>query len=266
MKLRGWLAVAGLVASAAYFVGRARAGVPTMTPLYYGGFLEDGNGPVTGSHAITIRLWDAVTAGNPLCAEGPVGVSTVSAGRFRVSLDDSCTAAVYANSDVFVEVKVDGTALPRSKAAAVPYALSAGAVPWSGVTGVDKTTPWPGTMAQQQTANGASYSIGPTKYCGTTSATTNGALAGGPVAAKQMCETACSSPTAHVCSEEERIRTVALGGAVPSAGWYAGNGGDCSGWTGLGDSHATIWQADGAVLAGGNCGVGAPPLPFHCCS
>jgi len=120
------LGLCSLVGVVAYRVGRARAdGVPSASPLYYGGVLDDGGRPVEGTRNVTIRLWDMATGGTATCTT--VAPNTpFSAGRFRVELDAACTGAVRANPNLWAEVLVDSTTFPRSKLGAVPYALEAG--------------------------------------------------------------------------------------------------------------------------------------------
>lgn len=118
------LSVVGMVA--AYRLGRARAdGVPAMNPLYYGGVLNDGGRPVEGTRSVTVRLWNAATAGTTVCTTN-AGSTAFSGGRFRVALDATCVGAVRANPELWAEVQVEGTTFPRSKLGAVPYALEAG--------------------------------------------------------------------------------------------------------------------------------------------
>lgn len=120
------LGLCALVGVVAYRIGRARAdGVPTTSPLYYGGVLDDGGSPVEGMRNVTIRLWDMATGGTAACTT--VAPNTpFSAGRFRVEMDAACTAAVRANPDLWAEVLVDSTTFARTKLGAVPYALEAG--------------------------------------------------------------------------------------------------------------------------------------------
>lgn len=120
------VALCALVAGVAYRVGRARAdGVPTVSPLYYGGMLDDGGTPVSGTRNLTVRVWDAATGGTAVCTTAAPG-TTFSAGRFRVALDAACAGAVRANPNLWAEVQVDTTTFPRTKLGAVPYALEAG--------------------------------------------------------------------------------------------------------------------------------------------
>lgn len=133
------LAAAGI----GYRVGGARAeGVPATQPLTYTGMLEESGIPVTGERFIFVSLWkDAAStdAASRACNTVTTSKTAVAAGWFTVDLDPTCTAAVNANPDLWVEVLVEGQPLPRTKLKAVPYALQAGhamTVPWTGVTGV----------------------------------------------------------------------------------------------------------------------------------
>jgi hypothetical protein len=81
----------------------------------------------------------------------------------------------------------------------------------------------PGAKVYAMT-NGKKYSINAT-YCGATLAT-NGAISQGGLvgyaAAKAACETTCGSSSAHMCSGEEIVRHVSMGGTIPTGqGWIA---------------------------------------------
>jgi hypothetical protein len=289
-----WLALL-TVCVVAYLIGRARAGIPTTTPLYYSGLLEDANGPVSDTKAITVSLFDAATAGSSVCAPSPSGAmptkTQVVAGRFRIALDPSCATALQSKADVWIEVNVEGQPLPRSKIGAVPYALSAGNVDWGGVSGVSATSEWPGTIPYSRVTNparpvytntqtGKTYSVN-AGYCGSTAKMTGSVNDGqitGYAATKSLCEKACNnSPTAHMCSTEELIRTQATGGGIPNAGWYNagvrswdGNGAtakiidDCTAWTvGANTAVGSVWQVAGPSIADDYfCNN---PLPILCC-
>lgn len=116
-------------ASLIYVIGRARAaGVPATAPVMsYSGTLTDANGaPLTGSKTIQIQLWAVPSGGTtPVCATTSAAL-TLLAGSFQIALPDTCVAAVHANAELWAEVSVDGSALPRTKIGAVPYALEAG--------------------------------------------------------------------------------------------------------------------------------------------
>jgi len=93
--------------------------------MTYGGVLTDSSGtPLTGMKTIQLAFWPAATGGTPACTTLASAVSLV-AGNFQVALPDSCTAAVHALGDLWVEVLVDGATLGRTKLGAVPYAVEA---------------------------------------------------------------------------------------------------------------------------------------------
>jgi hypothetical protein len=111
------------------------------------------------------------------------------------------------------------------------------------------------------TKNGKQFSLGAT-YCGMTN-TTNGQITNGYAGAKALCETACSSPSAHMCDGAEVVRSLQAGITMGTTGWvsagtYAGNGGgrvtDCYGWS----SNVS----DGTAQGNGwtpTVGTGTPP-------
>jgi hypothetical protein len=134
------------------------------------------------------------------------------------------------------------------------------------------------------TKSGGKYSVGATAYCGTGTLTT-GTISSpngknGYQGAKALCESSAGcgpSPSAHMCSAEELLRSAQLGLAVPT-GWYStaawwqyytgsynDYASDCGGWTGKPD-FGPVWQA------GSSGGVGAPGVagctssnPVLCC-
>lgn len=121
-----------------------------------------------------------------------------------------------------------------------------------------------------------SYSVGATKYCGITPVTTTGAVVYATVTgypgAKKACENVAScgnSPTAHMCTAEELVRSTQLG--VPTAsGWISsgiagGTIADCLGWTnGTISWSGAAWLngASGPVSNSVSCNASSPIL---CC-
>jgi hypothetical protein len=102
------------------------AGVPDMSALTYTGYLESADGaPLSGAHSVEVKFWESVEAEEPLCSGGSPD-TTLHAGRFQVALPDSCSDAVKASPDIWVDVSVDGAPLGRTKLGTVPYALEAG--------------------------------------------------------------------------------------------------------------------------------------------
>ncbi len=109
----------------AYFVGVARAdGIPTGDVLFYSGTLEDDGVPVDGTRTVIIELYGSASGGAAQCTTSSDTVA-FTAGAFRVPLSGTCLAAVHANRNLYAEVSVGGTVLPRSKLGAVPYAIEA---------------------------------------------------------------------------------------------------------------------------------------------
>lgn len=98
-----------------------------MTPLVYAGTLYDGGSAVDGPRTIGAKLWSDVSSTvstDTRCTTAAVPVA-VTQGRFRLPLDPSCAAAVHAFPDLWIELTIDGTVLPREHLGATPYALEA---------------------------------------------------------------------------------------------------------------------------------------------
>lgn len=234
----------------AYGVRRAlAAGIPTTTPLYYSGYLEQGGSPLTGPHLIQVNLWTDATSTNTskrVCTTVPVGSTTVTAGRFRLPLDPTCLAAIHAHPDLYVEVVVDGTTLPRTKIGAVPYAVEADTASHAAGPLLAKVSAAASaTMTNPKT--GAKITVNGV-YCGST-ASHDGNL-GGYAGAKTMCETACGASTAHMCFADEIVRTATLGLKMPTAeSWVAGE-------AGVIDSNEWAFDCAGYQTNGGNPDAG----------
>lgn len=238
-KTKLWVAL-GIIAAGGIMKVWA-VGIPTQTPLAYSGVLQDSAGnPITTSQSIQLTLWDDATANasaNQRCTTPTQTVTPDSQGRFRIVLDQACFGAVQAHPDLWVQLQVGSTVLPRSKINVVPFAIEAG-----------KAT----RVVLQGTTNGADGGIRTTVdgiYCGATGSTTGaisaqaGAL-NGYRAAKYLCEQTCASATAHMCTGDEAVRSHELGVNVPG-GWMKsstglhytiGGGGtgqlfNCYGWT-----------------------------------
>lgn len=104
-------------------------------------------------------------------------------------------------------------------------------------------------------ANGREYSLGAV-YCGS-SEPLNGAEVGGVAGAKVRCEAECSSRSAHMCTGEELMRSLAtdplaLEAQIPPTAWFqsfdddGGASGTCNGWTsGSHEVHATVLENTG---------------------
>lgn len=127
-------------------------------------------------------------------------------------------------------------------------------------------------------ANGV-YSVGATTFCNASSPTVG--AAGGYPAMKALCQTACGSSTAHVCSPEEVSRSLQLGlehTKLPSTlpAWYwistgavstasgSTNLADCDGWRNNNAAGAQLTiDSNGHAYPGfGTC---SPMIPAACC-
>jgi len=92
-------------------------------------------------------------------------------------------------------------------------------------------------------------------YCGK-SASTTGQFSGdsGYTTAKQLCETACGTAAAHMCTNSEMLFSHQLDAIVSGPGYWfsvgherdvgaSTNAGDCIGWTwGLGGASGFVWR------------------------
>lgn len=157
---------AGLVVGAAVLASGATllavrayaAGIPATNALTYTGYLETPDGkPVTSAVNLDVYVWSAAAAGSKVC-EVSVGNVTPVAGRFQVSLPDACTTAVKGSPNLWLELRVDGSSLGRSKLGAVPYAVEAAhatnadsAAKADSATTADKAAAASGALATQLT-------------------------------------------------------------------------------------------------------------------
>lgn len=120
MKLwqRPWIRVmTGAMGGLALGVGLGRAqGVPTGEVLFFTGKLsQNGAPPAQASLPLGISLWDVAlngdTSTNRKC-DVPSAQTPLNNGAFKLDLS-SCAAAVAANPNLYVEVSVSGSPLPR---------------------------------------------------------------------------------------------------------------------------------------------------------
>lgn len=125
-----WALGAVCVGLGGYFVGTARAaGIPATGTMAYSGLIHDAQGePIDAAElAIVLSLWDdpvATDARNRRCEARTR--PAVTNGRFQVVLPEACVAAVRASPELYVEIALrDEAPLPRTKIAAVPYAVEA---------------------------------------------------------------------------------------------------------------------------------------------
>lgn len=95
-----------------------------------------------------------------------------------------------------------------------------------------------------------------------------GSSSNGYVNAKALCETTVGSPSAHMCTGDELVRSEQLGITVPN-GWYAAGAwhynpsgeGTCSGWISSNSSDSGSYWNNGAP-GSASCAAGSRVL---CC-
>ena len=95
--------------------------------LAYSGVLTDSAGdPRQTTDTIQVKLFAAQSGGNALCAGSVAAVDLgASQGRFRVPLPALCSDVISDNGDVWAEVTVASTTLPRQRLGATAFAVSA---------------------------------------------------------------------------------------------------------------------------------------------
>ena len=121
----GFLTVS--VAFALGYVIRARAGgIPTTNVLSYSGYIQNGAGPLTGSHTIEVTFYNAASGGSVIDGCQTSATVTVTGGYFSVPLPlPACQNAVAQTQNVWVDVVVDGSDVGTTQVGAVPYAVEA---------------------------------------------------------------------------------------------------------------------------------------------
>lgn len=169
--------------------------------------------------------------------------------------------------------------LTTSVAAAVPYTFTTGDILSSKAVNANfadiDSRLGSGRMVATNDA-GVSYSTGFTIYCGE-SAPVTGAFASGAkvgfAAAKAQCQTVPGcSPSAHMCTSEEIIRTSQMGYPTGN-GWFSTGTNnaaasaplaDCNGWrVGDGTVQGSVWTGTGSEFTGWiGCSASEPIL---CC-
>jgi hypothetical protein len=100
------------------------AAIPKL--INYQGKLTDVNGnPLTGSYGITLRIYDAETAGNLLWQEAHTGV-VVDKGVFSVLLGSVTNLSLAFDNPYFLEIKVGEEVMtPRQRMTSSGYAIRA---------------------------------------------------------------------------------------------------------------------------------------------
>jgi len=110
------------------------------TGFTYQGKLTDGGSPANGTYDFEFKLYDALSAGNPVGGTVTQSGVTVTAGLFTVQLD---FGNVFDGTALWLDIGVRPvggsgyTALtPRQALTATPFANYAAKAPWLGLTGV----------------------------------------------------------------------------------------------------------------------------------
>ncbi|MFH1529731.1 MAG: hypothetical protein ABIK09_03230 [Pseudomonadota bacterium] len=262
-KLIGFVGILGLLLGAS-----ASAGVPSF--VTYSGRLTDGSGWGESTEAsLVFNLYDSADAQDPFWTTTHPVVAVVD-GYFTVNLG-MCNAdgsACTVNPDeamfpadlpeqMWVGVEVGGVeTAPRQPVGRVPLAIRADRTEivangrrWS-VNAVFRTS----TAGKLTSADGSWTDDGKT----TGAIGTNGYPVGYS-SAKAACEIAVSSPTAHMCSQEEMQRSAQMGITLDTPSWVSGGNSDfflndqdkltivrdCQGW-----SAGGYFDSSGNIQAG----------------
>jgi hypothetical protein len=109
------------------------------TTFTYQGHLKDGVNPANGRYDLRFAMWDAFTGGSSVSYVVTNGATVVSNGLFTATLD---FGPVFDGSARWIEigVRTNGgnafyTLAPRQALTAAPYAIFAGGVSASGISG-----------------------------------------------------------------------------------------------------------------------------------
>ena len=224
----------------------ALADVPTTDALRYSGVALGPTGsPLSSPQNMTLAIWSVQSGGSPgqnqrcVTANTPIPLDTQ--GRFSIPLPADCVTAVAQNADLFLELTIGGNTLPRTRVGAVPYAVQS------------KTTSRVVLTATTHGADGGIRTTVDGVYCGST-ANTNGAFSAqggltGVRAAKLLCEQACSSATAHMCTATEAVRSIELGQTLPDS-WVKGTPSPVAG--GSFQNDCFLWTSGSRVAGAAN--------------
>jgi hypothetical protein len=105
-------------------VEASTAGYIVSPTISYQGKLIEGGVPFDGTASMTFGLWTMQTGGSLVWSEGPKSVP-VDGGLFNVVLGDTTALDVNDFSqELWLEIDVKGTTLPRQKLMGAPYAFS----------------------------------------------------------------------------------------------------------------------------------------------
>lgn len=124
-------------------LGARQEGALVATAFTYQGELRDGGAPAEGTYDFQFRLWDGPDSetASQIGSTVTMNAVAVEAGRFTVSLD---FGDVFDGEERYLQIAVrpsgSGGAYtelePLQRLSATPYAIHAGAAPWSGLTDV----------------------------------------------------------------------------------------------------------------------------------
>ena len=105
-------------------IGVAFAEIPKI--INYQGKVTDAQGaPLTGSYALTFRIYDAESGGNMLWEEAHSGV-VVDKGLFNILLGSVAALSIAFDKPYFLEIKVGSEVMsPRQQIASSAYAMRA---------------------------------------------------------------------------------------------------------------------------------------------
>jgi hypothetical protein len=225
----------------------------------------------TGVYALALNsgtVTFTVTAANGTCS---VGSAPLPAGTFfhAGGWYNGLTAVVEANGKT--------TEVPCAKGPLVPAnQLFIGAANGSGMN------PFNGTIdeVRVRTVAPPPAQVTPTptnQYCGSTLATTGqlASLSGGYHAAAVLCQTACNSPAATMCTATDMVHSAQLGISLPSNVWYSSGTfvpvttnstfvTDCNGWTE--GPPGTPYDGPTWVTGAPSIATCSSSLPIACCT
>lgn len=106
----------------------------TNAPVVFSGYLTASGAPLSGSHDVSMNLWQAAdtsVAGNRVC-QGSTQTPNVEAGNFKLQLDPTCVDALSRFTQLWYELVVDGTAFPLEQIGSAPFAMRSMTEPSNG--------------------------------------------------------------------------------------------------------------------------------------
>ena len=148
--------VVGILSGMATGVGAGTTGVPQMIN-YQGRLVDAGGSPVTGSHSITLAIYDADTGGPALWSEIHPSVS-VDNGVFHIIMGSVTPIELSFGDDYWLGVTVDTDSemTPRQRLVSVGYAFKANTAN-ALADGVDLSLDGDADVTGTLTASGLAY-------------------------------------------------------------------------------------------------------------